>query len=293
MISISKEEAFGRGLPKWPQMLVTGDTVTVEQAKDIIFRTDSFMTQFRFSWGGGNDRHFNRSFWESAGYMAMFIRNMYVFKSAPNEDFPVDENEMLEYRALQEAMNSVNEEFEKEMGFISNTEYVRNNMVASCYIYGAHGWCNPDGTISYVDNVGKWPSVEEIFNEWSTIAAAFPYLNVYVTLMSGEQCEDNKRPVVTLHVKDGSVSCFEPDMSKHDGMKNPDRSMDAMVASITGNFFNSKSTAIPREWIGEFCEKTYSLIPKLFEKHNISRFDDFVRRRLVPIFEKDRTFSDY
>ena len=38
---ITKEEAFRRELPKWPQMLVVGKDITVEQAKEIIFATDS------------------------------------------------------------------------------------------------------------------------------------------------------------------------------------------------------------------------------------------------------------
>jgi hypothetical protein len=33
-----------RGLPKWPQMRVEGVPVTLEQAKEIIRRTDTFFT---------------------------------------------------------------------------------------------------------------------------------------------------------------------------------------------------------------------------------------------------------
>ncbi len=33
---------LNRNLPKWPQMLVTGDSLTIEQAKEIIRRTDRF-----------------------------------------------------------------------------------------------------------------------------------------------------------------------------------------------------------------------------------------------------------
>jgi hypothetical protein len=45
-------------LPKWPQMIVTGKPVTVENAKDIIFRTDSFLTSSD-EFSGGNNKEFN------------------------------------------------------------------------------------------------------------------------------------------------------------------------------------------------------------------------------------------
>lgn len=38
------ENLLDRGLPKWPQMLVTGASVTKEQALEIIRRTDSFFS---------------------------------------------------------------------------------------------------------------------------------------------------------------------------------------------------------------------------------------------------------
>ena len=47
------EILLDRGLPKWPQMLVTGASVTKEQALEIIRRTDSF-----FSYPHGNDHAF-------------------------------------------------------------------------------------------------------------------------------------------------------------------------------------------------------------------------------------------
>ena len=34
------EELLDVGLPKWPQMIVWGESITTEQAYDIIMRTD-------------------------------------------------------------------------------------------------------------------------------------------------------------------------------------------------------------------------------------------------------------
>ena len=45
-------------LPKWPHMVVWGTPVTQEQAKDIIFRTDAFLTHMS-SYAGGNNHAWN------------------------------------------------------------------------------------------------------------------------------------------------------------------------------------------------------------------------------------------
>lgn len=42
MKRVTQKEAFKRGLPKWPQMAITGKPVSEEQAKRIIFKTERF-----------------------------------------------------------------------------------------------------------------------------------------------------------------------------------------------------------------------------------------------------------
>jgi hypothetical protein len=41
---ISETNAFSLGLPKWPQMRVTGKKISISRAKEIIFATDTFLT---------------------------------------------------------------------------------------------------------------------------------------------------------------------------------------------------------------------------------------------------------
>lgn len=53
---ITEEQAITLGLPKWPQMLVTGDRVTSEQADDIILNTDVSIGRMDFC---GNDKRLN------------------------------------------------------------------------------------------------------------------------------------------------------------------------------------------------------------------------------------------
>ena len=90
------------------------------------------------------------------------------------------------------------------------TEYVWNNWVSSCFIGGPHGWCHPDGTIGYSTNVGKWPEVSDVYDDWTKLAEAFPFLEVEATLMSGEDCEIFTEPVVSMLIRNGTVELIDP-----------------------------------------------------------------------------------
>ena len=54
---MTRGELLSRELPKWPQCIITGERVTLEQADEIIRRTDTFLT-FGF---GGNDNRFDEA----------------------------------------------------------------------------------------------------------------------------------------------------------------------------------------------------------------------------------------
>jgi hypothetical protein len=94
------------------------------------------------------------------------------------------------------------------------TEYVQNSWISTSFIGGPHGWCWPDGRIAYVDNVGKWPSVEAVLRDWSTLAEAFPFLDLAATLINGECCEDTV-PIVTILVKGGVTSVEDGSLRFH------------------------------------------------------------------------------
>lgn len=167
---------FDLKLPKWPQMVVTGEQVTIEQAKEIIFRTDDFLSS-SCKYAGGNCTEFNTGYREKAG-------------------LGTDDWDLSEY--VREKIKYV------------ETQYVSNTWGSSSYVYGPHGWCSPTGVIFFEDNIGKWPTVQEVYDDWVSIATAFPFLNLSVTLISGEHCEDDTHPVVTINVKDGGVQSVAP-----------------------------------------------------------------------------------
>lgn len=177
-------ETVDIGLPKWPQMLVSGRPVTKEQASEIIRRTDTF-----FAYGGdsGNDREWAAEVCLATGYPR-------------RPEWNSEDTDWQSYRAKLE-------DWKFRWGLITDTQYVHNTWIASAYIYGPYGWCHPDGQIGFVDNVGKWPSVSEIVSDWKILAEHFPFIEAFVTLMSGEHCQDDRQPLVNIVVKDGDAYC--------------------------------------------------------------------------------------
>ena len=162
-------------LPKWPQMLVVGKSITQEQAKEIIFRTDAFFTD---CWGwAGNDRSFNDWYLEISGII--------------KEDWDF-------------------QEYVREKIKYINLPYIGNNYGCSSFIFGPNGWCNPSGNIYHAHNIGKWPDVSEVYNEWVLVAEAFPFLDLEATLFNGESHEDHTSPVCTFYIKDGKVELGAP-----------------------------------------------------------------------------------
>jgi hypothetical protein len=205
------------GLPKWPQMLTTGLPVGIAQAKEIIRRTDSFFTQ----WAGGNDDVWNKH-----------VRQQLKMPSASYEkEFVVYDEGPERWRA--------------SWGIIE-TEYVRNSWVSCAFIYGAHGWCHPDGRIGFIDNVGKWPSIEAIYNDWRAIATAFPFLDIGVTLMNGEHNEEDKRPVVSMRIREGLVTLVDP---REDNVHFEHQAAEDVVGNrpILGG-----EIGIPKDWIDDW-----------------------------------------
>ncbi|HSX23274.1 MAG TPA: hypothetical protein VLE97_10925 [Gaiellaceae bacterium] len=179
---------LNRSLPKWPQMVVTGQRLREDLALEVIRRTDTWF----ISGHGCNDRDGDRRFAER-------------FRMPHFHDYAERHPEGYDWRAHWDRC----ERWKKAWGAIE-TEYVRNSWFACSFIHGPHGWCHPDGEISYIDNVGKWPSVEEIFTDWQTLATAFPFLTLTATLMSGESCESDTHAVVAIAVAEGQARLVEP-----------------------------------------------------------------------------------
>ncbi len=246
-------ELRNRGLPKWPQMAVSGKSVTVDQAKEIIRRTDRFFTTF----SRGNDFD--------------YLVELYDKLSMPfdhHHDEPIA-------KKLINLGKDVNKHYEIRDKWLDrwefiDTEYVRNAWISTAFIHGPNGWCWPDGTIQHTYTVGKWPNVQEIENDWNILAKEFPFLDLGVTLMDDEDGENGK-PVVSMIVKDGSVTLVDPEFIDVHGdavlREIPEIKFDAYASEE--NLYKYEK-GISDEWINEWTERANKL------------FADFQQYRRVP-----------
>lgn len=177
-------ELFNKDLPKWPCLLVSGKKVTSEQAAVIIIRTEHIPF---FS----NDHDFEAK-----------VNEVFGFKyTRYGAETPID---------VIRAEWDHNEQIKTDLGHL-DLEYLGNSQIMSAYIGGPHGWINWNGDVFCNDyNIGKWPSVREVYEEWQKIAVAFPFLELRSQLLSQENCE-NGDPVVEFLIKDGQVEIKEPE----------------------------------------------------------------------------------
>lgn len=166
-------------LIKWPQMIVTGASVTGEQAKEIIIRTDPFFSDTTL-YAGRNDQEFTIRYQQQSGVLAALSCS----------DRQTQER-------VQDAVDSVVKPIP--------LDYLANDWASSCFVYGPNGWCRPDGTIEYHDNVGKWPGAAELYDEWQAIAQAFPYLSLFVSFMDAESCDPDASVVLQFVLHEGAV----------------------------------------------------------------------------------------
>lgn len=193
-----KQDVFNISLPKWPCLLVVGKKVTEDQANKILLMTDSHIPDFRYA---SNARRMNK--------LACAVFGI-----------PSDEDGDEHYRKLLQLRKRLN---------LVELSYLSNSMICSSFIGGPHGWLKWDGTVgcnSY--NIGKWPSVSEVFSDWKRIARRFPELDLECQLLSGESCEDGTFPLVRFVVKRGVVRAYP--QSGQDAIIKPEKfEIDALL----------------------------------------------------------------
>ncbi len=217
---------LNRGLPKCPQMLVSGPDVSLEQAQKIILRTDRFLTDLS-KYSGGNNKSWNQAYRMGSGIQD--IINKY------------DDNSQ-----VRAAYYQIQSRLEEVLGILG-TNFVENNW-ASCYVAGGpHGWCSPLGKIEYFNNIGKWPSVEEVFEDWALIANSFPFLEASITLMDKESCEEDREAIVSMQVSGGKVQFLDdPDPAT---IHPPD------LLTKETDFCINEEQGLPEAWVVEYARQ--------------------------------------
>jgi len=219
----NRDTLLNKALPKWSQMIVTGKPVTEEQALEIIRRTDFF-----FLWGGhtGNNEDFEKQAAEIVGM--------------PWQNFGDPSLDSMDALVM----------WQQKWGVIF-TEYVTNDWLSSAFACGPHGWCHPNGTIGYADNVGKWPTVSDILDDWSKLAVEFPFLDLVAVLTENECCEHGE-PLIAVTVKDGDADLSYPGNILFDGFPPPPNpSFDKLDGMTEMECENAISLDIFRKWASE------------------------------------------
>lgn len=178
-----QSELYNALLTKWPKMVVTGTKIPEYLALEVIRRTDDF-----FSFPIGNDKDF-------------------IAKAVKAVRYP----DMLDFRDDGSLPRYFNERsrWMDAWEYIS-TEYVVNSWISCSFIGGPHGWCHPDGTIGFSDNIGKWPTVPKVCADWSSIASEFPMLEIEATLFDNEAGHEDTKPVVSILIRNGKVELVDP-----------------------------------------------------------------------------------
>lgn len=223
------------GLPKWPQMRVIGKKIEKEQAFEIIRRTDTFITGgYKYA---SND---HRGDLRMANKLGMPIETEDGGGGKDYGEYSLKLSQWL-----------------KEWGAIY-TEYVHNSWLSSAYIGGPHGWCSPEGYIYYGDNVGKWPDVETILNEWKLLANEFGFFELDAVLYDGECSEYNTEPLVRINVNKDVVELLDPNVDgvgmvetwspKSDFNKSI---LDVVIMSPTQREHHGMAIEMIEYWVGE------------------------------------------
>lgn len=226
---ISKEEAFQHELPKWTRIIILGDDVSVETAKEIIFRTDEFLVDAYGSMGG-NNKEFTQDYLDESGLSSLY------------KDGKVD------YLA--------SEAVKAELGFIPLAHF--HNYWASCnFVAGPNGFCTPEGKICFAGHMDKHPTVEELYNDLEPLAKAFPELKMNVEIYDKE---DSIKFLMGFEVKNSEVTITKKSM---DLINKIDMGLFDTAEIHRKNLnVDYSEFGLPVEWYEEFASRVKEVVEK-------------------------------
>jgi len=223
-----KDDVKNTSLPKWPAFVVTGERITEEQAAEICIKTDSTLPSFRYA---SNDKGFEQELCDLFGL--------------PYDDDGEDFNDRWAKVT----------ELRTRLGKI-DLHYLNNSRIVSAFIGGPHGWCDWDGNIFCNSfNIGKWPDVEDVAEDWAKIAEAFPFLNLRSHLYNAETSEGGV-PVVEFVVEDGHVVVQKPTTT----LAPPVSNITGVLMGLFGNPYRERGIHITL--LRQKLETVYGEIPQ-------------------------------
>ncbi len=208
-------------LGKWPHLVIHGQKVTEEQAKEFIIRTDKFWFSPKYA---GNDYKRIRKYMDDSGLTALeeftdklpsVLNRIYV------HDYVINEiKEMLGHIEL---------------------EFLNTHFACTSYIGGPFGIVHPDGTVHFKSNIGRYPSLEKIQKELVSLATNFSFLNFEGSLFT-ESCSDHMEYLgCSFKVKNGNVEFVEEQLCPlgEDNFRSYfEKRMETRMKSIEDGYFD-------------------------------------------------------
>lgn len=189
----SEEFVKSVALPKWPQCFITGTKISPEDALEIIRRTDIY-----FCWpSSGHSNCKEYSDWINSTLQIPLLTDSGTTLSA-EEKLKIIQKYDEEVHAWKTNWRCI------------DLNYLYNDYVMSSSACGCTGWCHPDGNIEYHHNIGKWPSVSEVYDDLKEIASNFPFLEMECTLKNTDDRCGNNDPLISYLVRNGQVEIVDP-----------------------------------------------------------------------------------
>ena len=247
-------------LEKWPLCVIEGESVTKEQALEIIQRTDlSLSGSFVF----GNGLDFKEQLKE-------------VLKMPKKVRKKPEENEVEWAKRVTDYLY-LGEKYQIRRGYLE-LDYLYNDWVSSSFIDGPFGWMNPDGKIQFANNIGKWPSTSEVYRELLYIAFTFPYLNMTVTIM--DNCKDwETKSIVSFKVENGNVTMLEEpipiEQLHYKEWKMTEEELEDYITNYNPDNFESYEQTFTideiKKWKMKIFDDNYNEVPNKYFPQNYNR----------------------
>ena len=193
-----KNKNPGVGIEKWPICAIFGDPITKKQADEIIRRTDEFFLDGT----SGNDIE-----WKEKAKKILKIPASCDYRP---KDWVAAADTFDEWYGRYE---SERDDFHQKWGWIY-LSHISNEWISTCNGKGFDGWCHPDGTIRYNQNIGKWPSIKDVTHDLELIAKEFPFLHFFCTIVNhnynydsvkDDGFEENPKSIISFEVVNGRV----------------------------------------------------------------------------------------
>ncbi len=174
---------------KWPAARLRGRAVAPELALEYIRRTDPMLVN---GMAHTNDHYFNRCL--------AAILGMQTDDALYGPDFDP---------ALRTRQWQYQEAFTKAFGHVQ-LQHLASSWVGSSYIGGPGGPVWPCGRVEYARNFGKWPGVEGVERDLTTVAAEFPWLEFTLSVWGHSEEGTEGLPSHTWELVNGRWRAVPP-----------------------------------------------------------------------------------